>query len=174
MTNTPDLTLLSHLTAEIVKAYVSQNKLNAADLPALISSTHSALQGLGQPEPEPVVELKPAVPIKKSITPDYIISLEDGRQYRTLKKHLSGLGLTPEQYREKWGLPSDYPMVSQSYSAQRSQLAKSLGLGRKRTEEVEAQQPVAEPVAAAEAVTAPEEPKPSPEKPKRKKIGLRL
>ncbi len=125
---------LPELTAEIVAAYVSRNPVSPSDLPTLIASTYAALQGLSQPAPEPQPELKPAVSIKKSVTPDYIISLEDGRQYKSLKRHLSTRGLTPEQYRAKWGLPADYPMVAASYAAKRSELAKTLGLGRKRVE----------------------------------------
>jgi predicted transcriptional regulator len=94
------------------------------------------LKALSAPKPAPEAERPvPAVPIKKSISHDYIISLEDGRRYKSLKRHLSGRGLTPEQYREKWGLPVDYPMVAPSYAQQRSELAKSMGLGRKRQQE---------------------------------------
>ncbi|WP_018263358.1 MucR family transcriptional regulator, partial [Methylobacterium sp. WSM2598] len=115
--------------AVIVAAYVSNNSVPLGELPALIQSVHAALEGLGKPtEPEPV-RLVPPVPIKKTITPDAIISLEDGKPYKSLKRHLSGRGLTPEQYREKWGLPPDYPMVAASYAAQRSEIAKGFGLG---------------------------------------------
>ncbi len=149
----PDDNLLA-LTSRIVAAYVSHNALSATDLVTLISSTHSALNGLGQPAPEPVLPLTPAVPIRKSVMPDYIISLEDGRQYKTLKRHLAGQGMSPQQYREKWSLPADYPMVAASYAAKRSELAKTLGLGRK----------------PKEAEAAPQE----AGRPKRRKIGLRL
>ena len=154
---------LTELTTEIVSAYVSRNPVSPSDLPTLIASTHAALQGLGQPTPEPQPELKPAVPIRKSITPDYIISLEDGRQYKSLKRHLAGRGMTPNQYREKWGLPSDYPMVTASYSAKRSELARASGLGRKAKE-----------AAVVEAPAVSEQTAPTAEKPKRerKKIGL--
>ncbi|KMO15144.1 MucR family transcriptional regulator [Methylobacterium platani] len=120
------------LAADIVSAYVTRNSVPVGDLPALIASTHSALTKLGGPA-EPAKEERPTppVPIRKTVTPDYIISLEDGRQYRTLKRHLAGCGLTPDQYRQKWGLPPDYPMVAATYAAQRSELAKSIGLGRK-------------------------------------------
>jgi predicted transcriptional regulator len=96
---------------------------------------HAALENLGKPVQKEPEKPTPPVPIKKSITPDYLISLEDGKRYKSLKRHLAGRGLTPEQYREKWGLPWDYPMVAPTYSAQRSELARSLGLGRKQTGE---------------------------------------
>ena len=120
------------LAADIIAAYVSRNNVPVSQLPALIHSIHDQLVKLGQPatpEREPLV---PPVPIKKTVTPDHIISLEDGRPYRTLKRHLAGRGLTPEQYRAKWGLPPDYPMTAANYAAQRSELAKTSGLGRSR------------------------------------------
>jgi predicted transcriptional regulator len=125
--------------ASIVSAHVSHNPIPADDLPALISSVYSALVGLGS---LPVVaeELRPAVAIKKSVFPDYIVCLEDGKKLKMLKRHLaSSYSMTPEQYRERWGLPHDYPMVAPSYASRRSELAKSfgLGLGRKRAEPVE-------------------------------------
>lgn len=124
------------LTAEVVSAYVTHNPVQKSDLPELIAVVHSTLAGLGQPRPAIAAEKPvPAVPIKKSLSSDYIISLEDGRRYKSLKRHLSGRGLTPERYREKWGLPSDYPMVAPSYAKQRSDLAKSMGLGRQRRAE---------------------------------------
>jgi predicted transcriptional regulator len=121
---------LVDLTVEIVSAYVAGNKVDLKEVPGLIASVHGSLQNLGKAvqEPEP---LKPPVSIRRSITPDYLISLEDGKQYKSLKRHLAGKGLTPQQYREKWGLPRDYPMVAPSYAEQRSQLAKKMGLGRK-------------------------------------------
>jgi predicted transcriptional regulator len=140
---------LAELTADIVSAYVSNNSVRSTDLPQMISEVHAALAGLqsGSKVEEPAEPLKPAVPIKKSITPDYLVSLEDGRPYKTLKRHLSRLGLTPEEYRVKWGLPFDYPMVASSYAAERSELAKSIGLGRKAA-------------SAPEPVSAPEPKKP--------------
>jgi predicted transcriptional regulator len=125
---------LIELTAEIVSAFVSNNTVSSADITALISDVHSALArtatGAPEPEPEP---LKPAVPIRKSITPDYIICLEDGKRFKSLKRHLrTHYDLTPEEYREKWGLPSDYPMVAPNYAKARSSLAKQMGLGQKR------------------------------------------
>jgi len=120
------------LAADIVAAYVSNNSVAAADLPSMIQSVYRALNeaASGVKPQEAAAPLTPAVPIKKSVTPDYIISLEDGHKYKSLKRHLSTRGMTPDDYRAKWGLPRDYPMVAASYSAQRSQLAKSLGLGQ--------------------------------------------
>lgn len=119
------------LTADLVSAYVANNTVSRSDLPALITSVHASLKALGQPKPAEPERPEPSVPIKKSITPDYIISLEDGQRYKSLKRHLKGRGLTPEQYRQKWGLPVDYPMVAPNYAKQRSELARSMGLGRK-------------------------------------------
>jgi predicted transcriptional regulator len=126
---------LVSLTTELVAAYVGNNAVQQGDLPQLIASVHTSLRGLGsQASPVEVERPLPPVPIKKSITPDYIVSLEDGRQYKSLKRHLAGRGLTPEQYRRKWGLAGDYPMVAPNYAKQRSELAKAAGLGRKREE----------------------------------------
>ena len=124
---------LIDLSADIVCAYVSHNALSVTDLPKLIADVHAALRGLGSaPAAEPAEELKPAVPIKKSIAADYIICLEDGKKFKSLKRHLrTHYNLSPEEYREKWGLPTDYPMVAPNYSATRSRLAKDNGLGRK-------------------------------------------
>jgi predicted transcriptional regulator len=123
------------LAAEVVAAYVSNNPLPKSDLPDLILAVHSSLTRLGG-EPEhalPQVEAKaPVVPIRNSVTPDYLICLDDGKRFKSLRRHLRALGLTPEQYREKWKLPSDYPMVARNYAAQRSALAKKIGLGQKR------------------------------------------
>jgi predicted transcriptional regulator len=120
-------------TGEIVSAYVSHNSISTHDLPTLISSVHAALKLLGAAEPvEAALELKPAVSIKKSVTPDFIICLEDGKKFKSLKRHLmTHFQMTPDEYRAKWGLPDDYPMVAPSYAAVRSTLAKSNGLGRK-------------------------------------------
>jgi predicted transcriptional regulator len=127
------------LTADLVSAYVSQNAISSADLPSLIASVYAAMTRLTGPNPQPAAQKPvPAVPIKKSITPDYIISLEDGRRYKSLKRHLGGRGLSPAEYRAKWGLAHDYPMVAATYAAKRSALAKAIGLGRKRIEPVEA------------------------------------
>lgn len=122
------------LAADIVSAYVSNNTLVAAELPALIDSVCEALAKAAAASATPVMEdLKPAVPIRKSVTPDYIVCLEDGKKFKSLKRHLrSHFDLSPDQYREKWGLPYDYPMVAPNYAAARSALAKKLGLGRRR------------------------------------------
>ena len=124
---------LIDLSTEIVSAYVSHNALSVADLPKLIADVHAALRGLRTGVPaEPAEELKPAVSVRKSIAPDYIICLEDGKKFKSLKRHLrTHYNLSPEEYREKWGLPADYPMVAPNYSATRSRLAKDNGLGRK-------------------------------------------
>lgn len=119
--------------ADIVAAFVGNNTVPAAELPALIASVHASLSSLGAPQPEAVVELVPAVPVRRSITPDYIVCLEDGRKLKSLKRHLlAAFGLTPEAYREKWGLPKDYPMVAPNYAAARSEMAKQIGLGQLR------------------------------------------
>ena len=122
------------LAADIVSAYVSKNSVPSSDLPALISEVYSALLRVAGGPAEPEAEaLKPAVPVKKSVTPDHIVCLEDGKKFKSLKRHLrTQYGMTPEQYREKWGLPSDYPMVAPNYAAARSELAKSMGLGQQR------------------------------------------
>ncbi|HVI27914.1 MucR family transcriptional regulator [Hansschlegelia sp.] len=139
------------LAADIVGAYVSNNSVPAADLPGLIQSVHAALGATARGKTEePAVELKPAVPIKKSITPDYLISLEDGKKYKSLKRHLrTAYDMSPEDYRAKWGLPADYPMVAPNYAAARSQLALKMGLGRK------AAQAAAKPAAAEKTASAP-------------------
>lgn len=124
---------LVELSASVVSAYVSHNALSVADLPRLIAQVHQALVVLGAAAPAEVAqELKPAVPVKKSITPDYLICLEDGKKFKSLKRHLrTEYDMSPDEYRQRWGLPPDYPMVAPSYSEARSALAKSIGLGRK-------------------------------------------
>ena len=120
---------LAELTVEIVSAFVSNNSIPAASLPDLIASVHRSLSGLSQPAPpEPQ---RPAVNPNKSVFPDYIVSLEDGRKFKSMKRHLGLLGMTPEEYRAKWSLALDYPMVAPNYAAKRSALAKEFGLGRK-------------------------------------------
>lgn len=124
------------LTADVVSAYVSNNAVPVADLPLLIGHVYEALKskvnGVVEAKVEPAV---PAVPIKKSVTPDYIVCLEDGKKFKSLKRHLTThYGLTPADYRAKWGLPADYPMVAPNYAAERSALARASGLGRKRSE----------------------------------------
>ena len=122
------------LTAGIVSAFVSNNTVAAGEIPALINQVHSALLRVSSGAKEPSAEpLKPAVSVKKSITPDYLVCLEDGKKFKSLKRHLrTQYNLTPEQYREKWGLPPDYPMVAPNYAAARSKLAKDMGLGQQR------------------------------------------
>ena len=122
------------LTAEIVSSFVSGNKMAVADLPAFIGQIHAALSTVatGKSEPQPQ-NLEPAVPIKSSVKPDHIVCLEDGKKFKSLKRHLrSSFNMTPEEYRAKWGLRHDYPMVAPNYAAQRSELAKSMGLGNLR------------------------------------------
>src|ERR1700722_11772095 len=119
------------LSADIVAAYVSHNAVAPAGLPALIESVHSAITSLGVVEAIPKTEAPiPAVPIRKSITPGFLICLDDGKKLKTLKRHLTNLGMTPDQYRAKWGLPDSYPMVAPEYAATRSALAKKSGLGQ--------------------------------------------
>jgi predicted transcriptional regulator len=122
------------LTASIVSAYVSNHSVPSSELPALIGQVHSALTQVSSGQGEALAEgLKPATPVKKSITSDYIVCLEDGRKFKSLRRHLrTRYNLTPEQYREKWGLGSDYPMVAPNYAAERSRLAKQMGLGQQR------------------------------------------
>lgn len=122
------------LTADIVSAYVSNNSVSAGDIPGLINQVHSALMRVSAGQVDaPAEPLKPAISVKKSITPEYIVCLEDGKKFKSLKRHLrTQYSMTPEQYREKWGLPPDYPMVAPNYAAARSQLAKQMGLGQQR------------------------------------------
>ena len=123
------------VTAKLVTAFIANNSLPKAELPAFIETIHDALTRLSAggeattPKEEPQA---PAVSIRKSITPDYLICLEDGKHFKSLKRHLTSHDLTPEQYREKWNLPSDYPMVAPNYAASRSAMAKAFGLGRVR------------------------------------------
>jgi predicted transcriptional regulator len=126
---------LIELAADIVAAYVSKNSVTGSDLPGLIGTVHSALASAanGASTPQEAEKLVPAVPIKKSITPDAIICLEDGKAFKSLKRHLNTkYGLTAEEYRAKWGLPHDYPMVAPNYATARSNLAKQMGLGQQR------------------------------------------
>lgn len=128
---------LVSLSVELASAYVSNNSVPAADLPKLLTEIHSALRGMNSNGPEPVLpEAKqaPAVSVKKSVTPDFIVCLEDGKSFKSLRRHLqTKYGLTPQQYREKWNLPSDYPMVAPNYAAARSALARAAGLGHSRS-----------------------------------------
>lgn len=124
---------LTALTADVVAAYVAHNVLSADKLPEFIGSIYGALNKASvQATEPPKVELTPAVPVKKSVTQDFIVCLEDGKKFKSLKRHLkSCYDLSPEEYREKWGLPRDYPMVAPAYAAARSSLAKSMGLGQR-------------------------------------------
>lgn len=146
-------TELLELTANIVAAYVSNNPLPTSELGRVIADTYAAVSKLkAAAEPQPEEKRAPAVPIKKSVTPDFIICLEDGKKFKSLKRHIgTHYKLTPDEYRAKWGLPADYPTVAPNYAAARSQLAKASGLGRKAA----APEPVAPPAPA-----------------KRRKIGL--
>lgn len=124
------------LTSEIVSAFVAYNSLRSTELPALIQSVHAGLLKIisgatapAAPQAEPAA---PAVSVRKSITPDYLVCLDDGLKFKSLRRHLTALGMTPEQYRAKWKLPADYPMVAANYAAQRSALAKKIGLGQSR------------------------------------------
>ncbi len=135
MTNMTEPLDLLDLTADIVSAFVSNNAVHAGDLPELIRTVHVSLMGITAPKPEavPAQALTPAVPIKKSISDEYLICLEDGKKFKSLKRHLqSAYGMSPEDYRGKWGLPRDYPMVAPGYAAKRSELAKATGLGSSR------------------------------------------
>ncbi len=120
------------LAADVVSAYVSNNPIPVSEVPSMIKSVHSTLGGLvGTVPGETTTNQKPAVPIKRSVTPDYIVCLEDGKKLKMLKRYLrSNYNMTPEEYRAKWGLPADYPMVAPNYAAQRSEFAKKIGLGR--------------------------------------------
>lgn len=118
------------LTSEIVAAHVSNNTVAVADLPGLIEQVYKTLSSVGGAAEPTVDRPTPAVPIRKSVTPDYIICLEDGKKLKMLKRHLkTAYDMTPDEYRERWGLPSDYPMVAPNYAKQRSKLAKEIGLG---------------------------------------------
>lgn len=130
---------LVELTARIVSAYVSNNSLGAGELPQLINETHAALlRATGRPAEPEREELRPRVSVKKSVMPDHIICLEDGKKFKSLKRHLrTHYNMSPEEYREKWGLPPDYPMVAPNYARQRSDLAKKMGLGTRRPGEDE-------------------------------------
>ncbi len=134
MSTTEEQGVLIEFTADIVSAYVSNNSVAANDVPALIGEVFSALSRAGTGVvAAPAEPAKPAVSVKKSITPDYLICLEDGKKFKSLKRHLRTMyNMSPEQYREKWGLAADYPMVAPNYAEARSRLAKEMGLGQKR------------------------------------------
>ena len=146
---TIDRSELLALTAEIVAAHVGNNAVGAGEVGALIQSVFDTLRGLASVEPAVSVELTPAVPIRRSVTDDHIVCLEDGKRFKMLKRHLmTGHDMTPQEYRLKWGLKPDYPMVASNYAAKRTELALKIGLGRK---------------------AAPPPPPPEPEKPKRRR-----
>lgn len=163
-------TSLIEMTSAIVSAYVGSNNVAANDIPGLIQSVHGTLKGIetGEAAPAPVAQT-PAVSVKKSITPDYIVCLEDGRRFKSLKRHLSTkYDLSPDAYRAKWGLPKDYPMVAPNYAASRSALAKSMGLGQGGRKPA-GKAPVAAQKAAApaKAATAPAPAKRGPGRPRK-------
>jgi predicted transcriptional regulator len=149
---------LVSLTADIISAYVSNNRVSVSDVTALISEVHRSLKDIGNGSKATIAEsLVPAVPIKKSIQPDFITCLEDGKKFKSLKRHLrTAYNLTPAEYRTKWNLPHDYPMVAPNYAEKRSSLAKSMGLGRKAGA-VQSDVAVATPI-VEEAPAVPQEP----------------
>ncbi len=153
------------LTAEIVSAYVSKNHVQPSEIGALIATMHAALTGLGKDAAPaaPVADRLTPAQIRKSITPDALISFIDGKPYKTLKRHLTGAGVTIEEYRERFGLPADYPTTAANYSAQRSALAKNLGLGQQRRK--------AAPKAAERADTVSDKPKRAAGRPRKTKEG---
>ncbi|MEE8622943.1 MAG: MucR family transcriptional regulator [Alphaproteobacteria bacterium] len=133
MTETTDSSELLALTTEIVSSHVANNTVAVNDLPQLIQQVHTTLAAVGKATSLAVERPQPVVSIKRSVTPDYIVCLEDGRKLKMLKRHLkTAFNMTPEEYRERWGLPPDYPMVAPNYAKQRSSLAKKIGLGTKR------------------------------------------
>jgi predicted transcriptional regulator len=133
MVDQPRSSELMALTTDIVASHVSNNTVAVADLPSLIQQVYAALSGLGNAPAGSASRPHPAVPIKKSVLPEYIVCLEDGKKLKMLKRHLkTRYNMSPEEYRERWGLPSDYPMVAPTYAQQRSDLAKKIGLGTKR------------------------------------------
>ena len=133
MADQPRSSELMALTTDIVASHVSNNTVAITDLPSLIQQVYAALSGLGNAPAAAAARPHPAVPIKKSVMPEYIVCLEDGKKLKMLKRHLqTRYNMSPEEYRERWGLPSDYPMVAPAYAQQRSDLAKKIGLGTKR------------------------------------------
>ncbi|AWB22634.1 MULTISPECIES: MucR family transcriptional regulator [Methylobacterium] len=150
------------LVADIVSAYVSRNNVPIAELPNLIASVHASLSGLGQPAATPAEDHKvTSAQVRKSVTPDAITSFIDGKSYKSLKRHLTSNGLTPDEYRQKYGLPRDYPMVAANYAAQRSELAKSLGLGQLRRDRAAAKKAAEKRTTPDPIVTAPLDAKPA-------------
>jgi predicted transcriptional regulator len=134
MTDQIDHNDLLALTADIVSSHVANNSVAVNDLPTLIQNVYGTLSGLSAPQKAPEPKLEPAVPVRQSIKPDYIVCLDDGKKLKMLKRHLmTSYGMTPDDYRQKWGLPADYPMVAPNYAESRRQLAKSIGLGTTRS-----------------------------------------
>ena len=130
MSEQPSVGDLLALTTNIVAAHVSNNSVAVQDLPQLIRDVHETLASVGGTQPRETERPAPAVPVKKSVTPDHIVCLEDGKKLKMLKRHLkTAYNMTPDEYRERWGLPSNYPMVAPNYARQRSKLAKQIGLG---------------------------------------------
>ena len=134
MTSDTDLPNSTKLAAEIVAAFVSHNSIPVAELPRLIASVEEALRNLvnAPPSSPPTDRPEPAVSIRKSVTPDFLVCLDDGKKFKALRRHLATLGLTPDEYRAKWNLPANYPMVAPNYAAKRSALARKIGLGHAR------------------------------------------
>ncbi|GAB6968516.1 MucR family transcriptional regulator [Komagataeibacter kakiaceti JCM 25156] len=156
-------TELVSMTTEIVAAHTNHNTVAVDQIPALIETVYTALKTLGAEKAVEPTPLQPAVPIKKSVFPDYVICLEDGKKLKMLKRHLqTAYGMTPEQYREKWGLPPNYPMTAPNYAAHRSSLAQKIGLGRKVVAEPAPEAP-AEPTEKAARKTRPRRKKATPE-----------
>jgi len=154
---------LAALAAEITAAYVGSNKLAVSELPALLKTTYDALANAGGSAPQLAQPLVPAVPIRRSVTEDFIICLEDGKKLKSLKRHLNTrFGLTPDQYRAKWGLPSSYPMVAPSYAAARSNLAKQMGLGSKRSAAAQVAAPAPAPTKTTRSAPRKKAPKTPP------------
>lgn len=154
MADHSDETLLT-LTADIVTAHVSNNSVALGDLPALITRVHDALAGLGTSVPQPEAEPVPAVSVRASVKPDHIVCLEDGKKMKMLKRHLAtDHGMTPAEYRARWKLPSDYPLVAPTYAAKRQELAKKIGLGRKRKEPAQVSETTSPVVLAPESGSA--------------------
>jgi predicted transcriptional regulator len=133
----PDTSEIMQMAVNIVSAYVSYNSISAIQVPEVINSVYASLLSIGEVSNGPSQALNPAVPVRRSITPDYLVCLEDGKKLKMLKRHIRAVyGLSPEEYRAKWGLPADYPMVAPNYAKQRSNFAKQIGLGRKKGEKV--------------------------------------
>jgi len=135
--NQANTTQIMQMAVDIVSAYVGNNSISATQVPEVINTVYASLLAIGEVGNGPTQALNPAVPVRRSITPDYLVCLEDGKKLKMLKRHIRAVyGLSPEEYRAKWGLPADYPMVAPNYAKQRSNFAKQIGLGRKKGEKV--------------------------------------